>query len=404
MNDFKQPKKTYYDVIIVGGAIMGSSVAWFLSNNEDFDGSILIVERDPSYEKCSTSHTNSCIRQQFSSELNIKISQFTANYLKNFRDEMGGNKEIPNLKIQNFGYLYLSDNNTFSEILKNSQELQIKCGAETQILNAEEIKKKFPFYNVSDIQLGSHNIKDEGYFEGSIMFEWWRKSAKKNNVEYLHNEVVSMSLNNFKNNVDKVILSTGEEISCGTIVNASGPRAFLTSKMAGIEIPIEPRKRFTYIFSSNNPLDQELPLTIDPSGIHMRQYGGNTYMAGCFPDPDPAVDYDDFEEDHDMWENHLWPLIANRVPQFDALKVESSWAGHYAYNYLDHNAVIGRHDIIKNFIFINGFSGHGLQQSPAMGRGVSELIIYNEFKSIDLSPFSFSRIKKNEPIIETAII
>ncbi len=404
MKNYKIPKNSVYDVVIIGGAIMGTSAAWFLSNNSDFNGSILVVEKDPSYEKCSTSHTNSCIRQQFSTELNIKISQFTAEYIKNFCAQMGGNYEIPNLKIHNFGYLYLSNNKSFSKTLIKSQKLQINCGAATKILNPDDILKLYPFYNVNDILLGSHNTKDEGYFEGSTMFEWWKNSAKKNNVEYLHNEVVSMSLNNSKTNIDKIKLKTGEEIKCGKIVNASGPRAILTSRMAGIEIPVEPRKRFTFIFSSQKPLDRDLPLTIDPSGIHMRQYGKNKYMAGCLPNPDPAVDFDDFKEDNNIWQDYLWPLIANRIPQFDALKIETSWAGHYAYNCFDHNAIVGSHSKINNFIFLNGFSGHGLQQSPAMGRGISELITYGEFKSIDLSPFSFSRIEENSPILETAII
>ena len=131
--------------------------------------------------------------------------------------------------------------------------------------------------------------------------------------------------------------------------------------MVGIDVPVEPRKRYSWVFKAEQPLDQDLPLTIDPSGVHFRENGSGTYQAGGHSDIDPAVDYDDFTMDHDLWQNHVWPIIATRVPQFEAIKVQSEWAGHYAYNVLDQNAILGAHPDVRNFHFINGFSGHGLQ-------------------------------------------
>jgi len=151
-------------------------------------------------------------------------------------------------------------------------------------------------------------------------------------------------------------------------------------------------------------LDRELPLTIDPSGVHFRQDGKTTYMAGGHADIDPAVDYDDYTMDHSLWEHHIWPVLATRIPQFEAIKVQNEWAGHYAYNTFDHNAILGPHTQVENFVFLNGFSGHGLQQSPAMGRGTAEYLTYGEYRSLDLSPFNFARIEKNEPFVEKAII
>ena len=154
----------------------------------------------------------------------------------------------------------------------------------------------------------------------------------------------------------------------------------------------------------SNHLDQDLPLTIDPSGVHFRENGSGTYQAGGHSDIDPAVDYDDFTMDHDLWQNHVWPIIATRVPQFEAIKVQSEWAGHYAYNVLDQNAILGAHPDVRNFHFINGFSGHGLQQSPAMGRGLAEWLTYGEYRSLDLSIFGFERVVTNQPIVEKAVI
>ena len=381
----------------------GSSVAWFLADNPDFDGSILVVERDPTYTACSTTHTNSCMRQQFSREINVRISQFAADFVKNFRHYLGDDPRVPNLPIQSYGYMYLADNEAFAEVLRESQRVQASCGAGTRIMTADEIKRDYPFYNVDDIVAGSHNLVDEGYFDGGTLFDWWRRSAKEKGVEYIGNEVVSMELNAGGTKVQSVTLKSGEIVACGTIVNASGPRAVLTSRMAGIEIPVEPRKRYTFIFDAELPLDRDLPLTIDPSGVHMRT-DGTYYLAGCPPDDDPAVDYDDYEQDHGLWQEKVWPIVATRIPQFEAIKLINSWAGHYAFNTLDQNAILGPHTTVENFIFVNGFSGHGLQQSPAMGRGTAELITYGEYRALDLTPFNYQRIERNEPFNEKAII
>lgn len=173
--------------------------------------------------------------------------------------------------------------------------------------------------------------------------------------------------------------------------------------MAGIEIPVEPRKRYTFIFDAETPLKGDLPLTIDPSGVHMRTDGAY-YLAGCPPDDDPPVDYDNFVQDHSIWEEKAWPAIAHRIPQFEAIKLINSWAGHYAYNTFDQNAILGPHTTVRNFIFVNGFSGHGFQQSPAMGRGTAELIVFGEYRSLDLSPFNYTRIENNLPFTEDAVI
>ncbi|MEY1557305.1 NAD(P)/FAD-dependent oxidoreductase [Yoonia sp. R2331] len=395
------PQQKSYDVVIVGGAMYGSSVAWWLSENADFNGSVLVVERDPTYEWTSTAHTNSCMRQQFSRPLNISISQFAADFVKNFRSYMGGDDRVPDVVLQNYGYLYLADNDAFAQTLREGQAIQEANGAGTKHMSADEIKAAYPFYNLDDIIAGNHNLIDEGYFDGNTLFDWWKRSARERGVEYIHNSVVAMDRQGDK--IASVTLDSGEVIACGTVVNCSGPRAVLISRMAGIEIPVEPRKRYTFIFEAAEPLDRDLPLTIDPSGVHMRTDGAY-YLAGCPPDEDPAVDYDDFVQDHSIWEEKVWPVLAHRVPSFERIKLRQSWAGHYAYNTFDQNAIIGPHPEVTNFVFVNGFSGHGFQQSPAMGRGVAEIIATGAYQTLDLTPFSFERIAKGEPFDEKAVI
>ena len=399
----QNPEKTTYDVVIVGGAMIGSSIAWFTINNPDFDGTILVVEKDPTYEFTSTSHTNSCMRQQFTAPVNVKISQFAAEYVKNFKEFMGGDERIPHVLLQSYGYMYLADNPAFAETLKESQKIQNALGAGTKHMSPDEIAAAYPFYNLEGILGANHNLIDEGYFDGATLFDWWKRKAREAGVTYLTNEVVAMNTSQNGQKIESVTLKTGQEIHCRMVVNASGPRAALTAQMAGITIPVEPRKRYTYIFDAEQPLDRDLPLTIDPSGVHFRT-DGQYYLAGCPPDDDPAPDFDDFGQDHSLWEEKAWPAIANRIPQFEAIKLINSWVGHYAFNVIDQNAILGPHTQLENFIFANGFSGHGFQQSPAMGRGASEWITYGEYRSLDLSDFSYERIEKGHPFIEKAVI
>ena len=396
------PLRSSYDVVIIGGANMGSSVASFLTLNGDFNGHVLVVEKDMNFQFASTAHSNDCMRQQFANETNVEIAQYGAEYVKNFRDSLGGDPDVPNLTIRNFGYLYLSDNEAFTKVLQRDQQTQSRLGAGTKIVARDEIARAYPFFKLDDIEAGSLNVVDEGYFDAPTMLRWQQQKSQENGVEYVQNEVVG--INHSGSKTESVRLKSGQTINAGTVVNAAGPRARLVANMAGIEIPVEPRRRYTYIFSAAQPLDRDLPLTIDPTGVHFRQAGDN-YLVGCPPMvADPGVDYNDFRFEEGIWEKKLAPTLANRIPAFADIDVLDAWVGHYEFNTYDQNAIVGAHSRLKNFIFVNGFSGHGTQQAPAMGRGVSELITYGEYRSLDLSPFSYSRLERGERLIERAVI
>lgn len=393
-----------YDVVIIGGAIMGASTAWFLTDDSTFDGSVLVIERDPTYATCSTTHTNSCMRQQYSTGLNVRISQFAADFVTNLRARMGGDTRVPHLSIRNFGYLYLADTAGFAATLRANCAVQQAAGAATRLLSPDDILRDYPFYNVDDILLGSINTVNEGYFDGATVFDWFRRQSRERGVEYISGEVAAITRNPAANRVDSVTLSDGQVIACGALVNATGPRAARTAAMAGIAVPVEARKRFTWIFRAERPLDRDLPLTIDPSGVHVRENGGGTYMAGGHSIPDPSVDFDDFTMDHALWQDHVWPAIATRIPQFDAVRVTQEWAGHYAMNIFDRNAIAGPHPDVANFLSLSGFSGHGLQQAPAMGRGTAEWLTHGEYRTLDLSEFHIDRVLADRPIVERAVI
>jgi len=389
-----------YDVIIVGGAIMGSAVAWFLSNNRDFTGSILVIERDLSYSTAATALSVSGIRHQYSNAINVRISQYGTDFIRHFQKNLGNDADVPPISFEERGYMFLSSADK-AHILRENQVVQASCGAATVLMTPDEIAEKFPFYNLEDIELGSFNGSGEGWFDGYGMMQSFQRMARKNGVEYIASEVVGIERQG--NQIISVRLKSGEVIGCGVLVNAAGTRAALVAQMAQIYLPVSPRKRCVFVFDCREALGQPLPLTIDPSGVYCRSEG-EFYITGKPPEIDTAVELDDFDVDYGQFEQDIWPILANRIPAFQALKMIRGWVGHYDYNMFDQNAIIGAHPEVENLMFANGFSGHGLQQAPAVGRGVSELIIYGGYRTLDLSELSYDRIISNTPFVEKAII
>lgn len=400
--------KDRYDVIIVGGAVIGSAVAYYLMSDPDFDGSVLIVERDPRFAQASTSLSAASIRTQFSNAINVKISQYGAQVIRDFAQLMQVGEDRPDLGFQPGGYLFLAATEAQAQILRDNHAAQTSCSADVVLWNADELATAFPHLNTGDVRLASYGRSGEGWFDNSGLMNGFRAKARALGADFAVDEVVAIDRDGPR--VTGVTLASGAAFACGTIVNASGPRAARTARMAGLDIPVEPRKRTLFVFDcANSPQGSaavnqgRLPLMIDPSGVFCRPEG-RYFLTGCPPIDDPAVDYDDFAPRHEEFEEIIWPALAERSQAFEAIRQVNMWAGHYAFNTLDHNMIVGRHPEVTNFIFANGFSGHGLQQAPATGRGVAELIIHDGFRALDLSPLGVERILENRPFLERAVI
>jgi glycine/D-amino acid oxidase-like deaminating enzyme len=401
--------KAAYDVVIVGGAVIGSSVAYFLAANPDFDGSVLVVERDPTYRFASTSLSAASIRMQFSNPVNVKISQFGSAFIQDFARTMQVAGEAqPELNFHQGGYLFLAATEDQAQTLRENHAVQRACGADVVLWGPEEVQRAFPHLNVADIVLASYGRSGEGWFSNTGLMNGFKAKARELGVAYVTDEVTAIAQKG--NRVTGVTLKSGVEVAAGHVVNASGPRAALTARMAGLDVPVEPRKRTLFVFDcAKTPeggatVNQgRLPLMIDPSGTFCRPEG-RFFLSGAPPVADPAVDWDDFEPRWEEFEDIVWPALANRSPAFEAIKLVNQWAGHYDFNRLDHNLIVGPHPEMTNFLFANGFSGHGLQQGPAAGRAVSELITYGGFRTLDLSEVGYERIVANRPFLEKAVI
>jgi len=388
-----------YDVAIIGGGVIGCAVAYFLAAEPGFDGRVVVIERDPSYAECSTTRSAGSIRQQFSTPENIEMSLFGRAFLDGVGETLAVEGETVDLGFVERGYLFLASEATRGA-LEESHAIQAAHGADNALLAPAEIAARFPWLSVEGVALGSLGLSGEGWFDPAALLHGFRKKARSLGAEFRRDEVTGIETAGGR--VTGLALASGERIACGATVNAAGPRAGRVAALAGIDLPVTAKKRFVFVFDCRAELPG-CPLVIDPAGVYFRPESGK-FVGGVSPGADEDPDCFDLEVDYRWFDERVWPKLAARVQAFEAIKMAGAWAGHYDYNTVDQNAVLGAHPEIANFYFANGFSGHGLQQSPAAGRATAELIVHGEYKSLDLSRFGYGRFVANTPIREIAVV
>ena len=388
------------DVVIIGGAIVGSAVATFLRRRPGWDGRVVVIERDTSFRTSSTTLSAASIRLQFSTPLNIEISRFGVELIKHLDTWLGvAGEPEPEVDFVEGGYLFLASAAGLP-ILESNHAVQREHGVSVALLTPMELQARFPWLNVDDLAGGSLGLADEGWFDAYALLQAFRRKARSLGVEEVAGEVVEVERDGGR--ATGVRLTDGRRIEADWVVNAAGPRAAGVAAMAGLELPVSPRKRMVFHFDCRTRIAS--PLTIDPAGVYFRPEGPN-YIAGSSPHGDqPDPDTFDLDVDRSWFEEVVWPAIAHRVPAFEAIRLLDAWAGHYEVNTLDHNAVIGPHPDLPNFLFANGFSGHGLQQAPAAGRALSEWIATGDYETIDVRPLGYERIAANRPYRELNVI
>ena len=388
------------DVVIVGGAIVGSSVAAFLAARRDFSGRIVVVERDPTFRTSSTTLSAASVRLQFSTPLNIEISRFGLEVVQHPERFLGAEAADAGLDFVENGYLFLATDAGLATLERN-HAVQRAHGVQVVLLSPAELASRFPWLATEGIAAGSLGLAGEGWFDAYALLQAVRRRARSLGVVERVGEVVALEADHDR--VAAVRLADGTTIEATWVVNAAGPRAADVAAMAGIDLPVRARKRSVYHVESPVHLGRA-PLTIDPSGIYFRPEAPN-YLVGFSPrDGDPDPDTVDLAADRRAFDEFVWPTLAARVPAFDRLRLLDAWAGHYEVNTLDANAIVGPHPRVRNFLLANGFSGHGLQQAPAVGRGLAEWIATGRYETLDLSPLGYGRIERGEPIRELNVI
>ncbi|NEX45005.1 NAD(P)/FAD-dependent oxidoreductase [Pseudotabrizicola algicola] len=382
------------DVVVVGGAVMGSSVAYWLTLMQP-GLDVLVVEPDPTFARAATALSVASIRQQFTTAVNVEISRFGIGFIRDFKARMG-----LDLGLKEQGYLFLSQTEAGAQTLRDVAQTQRDHGAATEVWSPDQIKARYPWLEVGDLTAGSFGPQAEGWFDNMGLLSGFRSMAKTQGARFVTDRVTGLRMAGGR--VAGVVLERAGEVACRHAVNAAGTRAAEVCRMAGLPLAIEPRKRTVFVIDAPNARHPDAPLLVD-AGFYLRPEQ-NHWITATVPQDDGPCAPDDFEPDLHLFEEVIWEQLYARAPGFDAVKVVRHWVGHYDYNTLDQNAVLGPHPEVQNLHLCNGFSGHGLQQSPAVGRGIAEHILTGGWQTIDLSDLSASRMVEGRAFRELAVV
>jgi len=385
-----------YDIIIIGGGIMGSATAYYLTK-KDPSLKVAVIERDPAYARASTTLSMSNVRIQFSLKENIQISQYAFEVLDRFEDEMAVDGNKPKIYYHREGNLFLVDENNEAQA-RRAFDLQQSLGCRIEWWTPQKIKEAFPLYETGSFIGGTYG-PDDGHFDAYAALMGYKSKARSLGAEYLKDEVAKITTRSGR--VTGVRLATTESLTAQSILNCAGAWAVQLAATAGVNLPIEPIKRQVFTLDTAVKPQGPLPLTVLPSGLYFRTETGGVILLGKSMAEDPTGFH--FSWDDKRFMEILWPELAEFVPAFDRLKLVRGWAGLYAVNTLDGNAILGQWPQLQGLFLANGFSGHGLQQAPAVGRYLAELILKLPV-SLDLSIFGPDRILENKPLSEVGLV
>ncbi len=382
-----------FNVLIAGGGVIGSACAYYLHTNAHFRGSIAVVEPDPTYTYAASARSASSIRQQFSTPINIDLSAFGLRFLR----QAPLNSSV-GLVVSSYLYLATSAGRA---TLEQRSAIQSAAQVPVALRDRAQLSQRYPWLDNSDLAAGSDTVGVEGWFDGYALLRLLRAANERAGVVYLRDRVTGFEQSQDRRILAAILQHHGK-VSCRSAVLAAGTRSRELAAGAGVDLPVFARKRTVFVFSCPVAI-AGCPLVIDPSGLWFRPEG-DRFLCGVPADPDPDVSPDDFEIDHGLFDSVAWPILARRVPVFEAVRVTSAWAGHYDYNVFDQNAFIGPVPGIPNLLLASGFSGHGLQHAPGIGRGLAEQIIFGEYRSLDLTPLSYARYPAGAPLRELNVI
>ena len=389
--------KHQFDIVVIGGAIMGSSVAYFLKQ-ADPAIEIAVIEPDPTYEYASTLRASGGARRLFSCPENIEMSNFSIDFIKRFPIDMRVNGEPAPVDWVQQGYLFIV-HGEHMRLLEENAKIQRSLGAEIQLLDRSGLQGLFPSMHVDDLDGGAYSPGD-GWCDPSSLLQGLKKKARSLGVEYIQDKVTALRHSNTA--VTHVSLESGKEIKGKVFVNAAGAWSSRICEMIGMPLPVSPLRRFEHFFSGQNKIEP-LPYVKDLNRLAFRPEG-NGYSGGLVNSNEPRGF--NFDVDHAYFERVVWPALAHRFPiAFEGAKCHRTWSGLYEQCELDGNPIIGNwQGRFDNFYVITGFSGHGMMHAPAAGRGLAELITSGRYQTIDLGQLGYGRVEKNAPYPERGIL
>lgn len=390
------PSIQKFDVAIIGGGIVGSSVAYYLLKEAPHI-SVCVIEPDPTYEFASALRASGGCRVQFTCPENIEMSLYSIDFIKNFEATMASKGRPAPVDWVTGGYLFIVPPEHVPNLERNVRK-QLAHGCEVDILDKEGLKSKFPSMNVEDLGAGAHTPQD-GWCDPNGLLWGFRRKAVELGAIYIQDRFVDGEVDSAK--VRSITLQSGARIQADAFVNAAGAWSGLIAEKFGMSLPVTPMRRFEHYFTAGSPVES-LPYVKDVERLAFRSEGKG--FSGGLVDGSAQRGFN-FEVDHDYFERVVWPAVARRFPAFEAAKCHRTWSGLYEVNELDGNPVIGAWNRrLPNLYTVAGFSGHGMMHAPAAGRGIAELVVHRKFTTLDLTRVGYERVEAGKPYAEEGIL
>ena len=378
---------------MVGGGVIGCAIAYYLLQADD-SLNVALIEMDPTYARASTTLSEGNIRVQFNIKENIQMSLYGLKVLQAFSGQMAIGGTNPEIDFRQQGNLFIVDAASRTKA-EQGYALQRSLGCKVEWLSPEQVQLHYPFYNLEGCVGGTFGHKD-GTMSSEAVLNGYRKKAVSLGAQFIHAQAKRLVVRDDR--ISGVELATGHELTADAVVNSAGAWAAEIARSAGVELPIAPTKRQVTLLETKLQPDRLLPPIFFPSGLYCIHEGEGHFTCARSRAIDP-IGCNDFRWERKRFENHLWGELVAVIPAFENLKISGGWAGLYAVNTFDGNAILGEWPGLRGFFLANGFSGHGFQQCHAVGRYIAELIL-GERPSLDLSIFSPTRILQNEPVFE----
>jgi FAD-dependent oxidoreductase domain-containing protein 1 len=385
---------THHEVAIIGGGVIGCAAAYFLKGAGV--ERVCVIEPDPTYARASTPVATGGCRRLFGLPENIRMSQYSIAFFKDFARHVAVDGYAPDVQWKEWGYLFVVGAG-HERVLEENYRVERDLGVKIELLDRAAIAARYPWMRSDDLALGALSPED-GWLDPNSVLQGLRKKAQAMGVEFVRDRVVDVYTSGRR--VSELHLASGARVRGDHVINAAGCWSGAIAKLAGLDLPVNPMRRFEHYVELATELPP-MPLIKDPDRLVIRPEGRG-YSVGLVRSDEPRGF--NFEVDAEWFQEVVWPACASRIPAFEALRLKREWAGLYDECELDGNMILGNSPALENFHVACGFSGHGLMHAPAVGRALSELIVKGRFETLDLSRMGYRRVLDNAPYRETGII
>lgn len=390
-----------FDIIIVGSGMAGVATAWYL-RAIGHKGSIALIERDPSFAHTATAIPGAVIRQQFTLPENIAMALHGVRFVKEFGPHHGDGASPDaldtNLDFQEHGLLRLADAAQLDQ-LSDQTTYQQSQKADVALLSPDILARYFPWANFDGIAGGALGLSNEGWFDVDVLHSALRLAVRDWDVTLVKAAVTEIDYQ--PTQIEGVALDNGKRLTCGHLVNATGVNAGVFARMARVRLPVTPKSQTLFVVHGGN-CPAEMPVLVDTSGVFLRPEAGLHLCGKAACEPEDASISDMSPES--LFEELIKPTLSQRVPGFEKAKMVRAWEGQIDQNNFDRAPIIGAHPTLSNFYFINGFGGYGIQQAPAAGRAIAELIYHGAYQTIDLTRLGYERLLDKQPLQEVSLL